>query len=68
MLPKSLSKFADKVQDYDDGRKYGDSILVTLARGLRADYDGLHTVAGDTIRDIAAQLRRVAVCECDICR
>ena len=68
MLPKTLNKFAEQIRDYDDGRKYGDSILVTLTRGLCADYDGLHTIAGDTVRDIAAQLRHVMVCKCDICQ
>ena len=67
MLPKTLSRFADQIRDYDDGRKYGDAILVTLTRGLCADHAGLHTIAGDTVRDIADQLRHVMTCECDIC-
>jgi hypothetical protein len=61
-LPKSLRKFADKIQDVSDERGGGDGYWVYLASGW-LDPDGeTHCIHEDTITECAKLMRWIVPC------
>lgn len=58
------------VLDWDDGRKYGDPIMVTTTFGWAfeagdEDFDGTHVASFDTVKDAKRGTTKKALQQCD---
>ncbi len=61
-LPKSLRKFADKIESVEDYRSSGEGYWVHLACGWRTyDYE-THSIHEDALKDVLWNLRHVKPC------
>lgn len=69
MIPLAPKGLPEYVLDWDDGRKYGDSIIVTLKPGWCFDLPNseAHTAGFDNVREARQGLRTVYGCSCERC-
>ena len=65
-------KYASRIQHWDDERKMGNSLIVTLTGGWRFDYDtenpnATHVMGFDTLKDAKNSVRESVPCACIAC-
>ena len=69
-IPKSLERWAERIEFYDDERGSGSSIIVTLKSGWEFKYDPLqatHVLGEDNVADIRSRLQSSGPCKCEEC-
>jgi hypothetical protein len=69
-LPKTLQRFAGKIEDISDVRVARDGFWIYLKRGWKDGSDPLgacHQVHENTITECASCMRGVLPCDCNEC-
>lgn len=68
-IPKNIpSKYIPRIWFWDDERNIGNSIIITLKDGWCCGTEqGLHTIAGDSIKEAITALKDTAICNCKDC-
>ncbi len=70
-LPKTLQRFADRIEDYSDERGSGNGIWIYYKRGYKSHSDPmgcLHQDHEDTVAKLASCARHALRCNCNYCR
>lgn len=71
-IPKSIpKKYQDRIEHWDDERKNGNSLIVTLKAGWYwkgiDELNPSHVAGFDVVRDAKDELRLTAPCKCAVC-
>ena len=69
-VPQSVpTKYAARVEHWDDERAIGNSLIVMLKDGWHwpQDSEGCHTYGFDTVAEAVRGLRKTAPCHCGDC-
>lgn len=66
-LPKSLRRFADKIEEVSDERGSGDGYWVYLKNGWNSGDVGDHTIHEGTITECRDAMKMVLKCEGSCC-
>jgi hypothetical protein len=70
-LPKSLLKYADRIESYSDERAYDNPIFVGYAPGWKSWTDPVgvqHADAEMNVKEILYAVRHARKCNCEECR
>lgn len=55
------------IEHWDDERSIGNSLIVTLKKGLRFDDRGEHVRGFDTVKEAMSAVRAAQPCDCKNC-
>ena len=60
-------KYRERILHWDDERKGGNSIIISLKDGWCFDEQGCHVFGEDNVKDVIASMGRSLPCECADC-
>lgn len=67
-LPKTLQRWADKIDEVSDERATGEGYWIYLKAGWWSPEDETHCIHEDTIRDCAAKMKCIEPCNHECCK
>lgn len=67
-IPKTLLRFASKIESIDDERAVQNGYWVNLKAGWIDDESGCHAIHEDTLAACALRFSFVKPCQCEDCR